>query len=289
MGAVAGDSRPMHRPDSAISGLGELDLPPVIGHRGAAGVAPENTLVGLRRARALGCRWVEFDVRLTADRELVLLHDDGLERTTESRGKVGTLASSAIRCCDAGSWFDASFAGERVPTLEEAVEVLAELGLGANVELKSERSNAVETGMTAADLLARLWPPHLPPPLVSSFVPDALEAVRHRAPTVARGLLLRRAGGGRWRRAQALGCATVHADHRFLRPAIVSEICKAGYSVLAHTVNDPARARELFAWGVRSVFSDVPHLILAAMPAGRLQSKPAPPPLPGSARPETLM
>jgi glycerophosphoryl diester phosphodiesterase len=278
----------MHRPDSATPGLGELDLPRVIGHRGAAGVAPENTLVGLRRAHALGCRWVEFDVRLTADRELVLLHDDRLERTTGSRGRVGALASSAICCCDAGSWFDAAFAGERVPTLAEAVEVLAELGLGANVELKSERCNAVETGATAADLLARLWLPHLPQPLISSFVPEALEAARDRAPTLTRGLLLRRAGGGRWRRAEALGCTTVHADHRFLRPAIVSKIRKAGYSVLAHTVNDPARARELFAWGVRSVFSDVPHLLLAAMRAGLLQSTPAPPPPPGSARPKAL-
>jgi glycerophosphoryl diester phosphodiesterase len=278
----------MHRPDSAVSRLGELDLPSVIGHRGAAGVAPENTLGGLRQAYALGCRWVEFDVRLTADCELILLHDDRLERTTNGCGNVGALPSSAIRCCDAGAWFDPSFVGERVPTLTEAIGVLAELGLGANVELKSQRGNAIQTGVAAADLLARLWPQHLPRPLISSFSTDTLEAARHRAPTMARGLLLRGAGG-RWRRAQALGCATVNADHRFLRPAIVAQIRNAGYSVLAYTVNDPARARELFAWGVSSIFSDVPHMILAQMPPGLAQSDTTPPRLAGSARREAPM
>ena len=89
---------------------------------------------------SLGCRWVEFDVRLTADDELVLLHDDRLERTTDGRGKVRRMPLSAFRCCDAGGWFGPAFAGEPVPTLAEAIAVLAELGLGANIEIKSRAS-----------------------------------------------------------------------------------------------------------------------------------------------------
>ena len=136
----------MSEPSSPVASRAQPDLPPVIGHRGAAGCAPENTLAGLRRAGALGCRWVEFDVRLTADGELVLLHDDRLDRTTDGRGKVRALPLSEIRRHDAGKWFDAGFAGERVPTLAEAIAALAELGIGANVELKSGRRGAVETG-----------------------------------------------------------------------------------------------------------------------------------------------
>jgi glycerophosphoryl diester phosphodiesterase len=271
----------------AAASLSERGLPPVIGHRGAAGCAPENTLAGLRRAAALGCRWVEFDVRLTADGELVLLHDARLERTTDGRGKARALPLSAIRLCDAGNWFNPRFAGERVPTLAEAIAVLAELGIGANVELKAAgRGCAVETGVAAADLLIQRWPPQLPAPLISSFVTEALATARRRAPAITGGLLVRGVPRNWRRRAEALGCATVNADQRLLRPAIVAEIRRAGYPVLAYTVNDAARARELFDWGVVSVFSDVPHVILAALSAGLPRPRAAPPGLPATARRE---
>ena len=99
-------------------------LQPVIGHRGAAARAPENTLAGLRRARELGAAWVEFDVMLTADRVPVLIHDETLERTTTGRGEVARHTAAEIRALDAGGWFAPEFAGERVPTLAEAVALL---------------------------------------------------------------------------------------------------------------------------------------------------------------------
>ncbi|HEY2540401.1 MAG TPA: glycerophosphodiester phosphodiesterase family protein [Stellaceae bacterium] len=266
----------MHDLGKSAIGAAGLDLPRVIGHRGAASLAPENTLAGLRRARALGCRWVEFDVRMTADNRLVLLHDDRLDRTTNGRGRARSLPLEAIRRCDAGSWFASSFAGEQVPTLEEAMAALSELGLGANLELKAERGKATEIGLAVAELTARLWPPHLPAPLISSFIPEAIRAARERVPNVAYGLLLRSAAGQRWRQAEALGCTTVNIDHRRLRPAIVSEIRSAGFAVLAYTVNDVMRARELFEWGVASVISDVPHLILAAISAEQMLLDAAP-------------
>jgi glycerophosphoryl diester phosphodiesterase len=237
----------------------------VIGHRGAADYAPENTLAGLRRARALGARWVEFDVRLIADGELILLHDERLERTTNGSGKACAQTLATIRRYDAGGWFGPDFAGEIIPTLAEAVGVLAELGLGANVELKAARGREAETGAAAADMLRRFWPPHLPAPLISSFLPAALRAARDHAPEIARGWLVR--GVPRhWRvRADELGCVSIHVEQRRLRPGIVAEIRESNYSVLAYTVNDPARARELLACGVTSVFSDVPHKILAGL------------------------
>src|SRR5271165_4133469 len=75
----------------------ENTLPPVIGHRGAGGCAPENTLAGLRKAKELDCRWVEFDVRLTADGQLILLHDERLERTTNGRGKAALLSLATVQ------------------------------------------------------------------------------------------------------------------------------------------------------------------------------------------------
>jgi glycerophosphoryl diester phosphodiesterase len=239
-------------------------LPLVIGHRCAAGCAPENTLAGLRKASELGCLWVEFDVRLTADGHLILLHDDRLERTTDGRGSAAALLLAALRRYDAGAWFDRGFEGEPVPTLAEAVALLGELGIGANVELKAARGQEAETGAAAAAMLCRLWPPQLAAPLISSFRQDALAAARAGAPGIARGILFR-AVPKNWRAvAENLDCAAIHADHRRLHPAIVAEIRGLGYPVLAYTVNDSARAHTLFSWGVTSVFSDVPHILATA-------------------------
>ena len=242
----------------------EKVLPPVIGHRGAAECAPENTLAGLRKAKELGCHWVEFDVRLTADGHLILLHDERLERTTNGWGKAALMPLATVRRFDAQHRFGDDYREERVPTLVEAVRVLGELGIGANIELKAARGRAAETGAATAALLSRMWPPDLPTPLISSFLQDALSAVQACAPAIARGLLFRGVPGN-WRvRAERVGCATIHADHRRLYPALVAEIREAGYAVLAYTVNDSTRAQALFGWGVTSVFSDVPHIIRAA-------------------------
>ena len=246
----------------------ETVLPPVIGHRGAAAYAPENTLAGLRKAKALGCHWVEFDVRLTADGQPVLLHDNWLERTTNGRGRVSALPLAAVRRHDAGQWFHSSFAGERVPTLEEALMLLAELGLGANVELKAARGKEAATGALVAELLARTWPADPAHLLISSFERDALAAARDRAPNIARGILFRRIPKN-WRSVAAgLGCVTIHADQQRLRPAVLSEIRRAGYPLLAYTVNDPERAKTLFDFGVKSVFSDVPDRLHGAAASG---------------------
>lgn len=238
-----------------------LSLPSVIGHRGAAARAPENTLTGLRRARELGCDWVEFDVRLTGDGALVLCHDARLERTTTGQGRVSAHNLASLRRIDAGSWFAPEFAGERLPTFDEALALAAELGLAANVEIKAERGQGAATVSAVTAALDRLGN-RLPPVLVSSFLRPALAAMRDLAPFVPRGLLLRTIPF-RWRTIAArLGCATINVDHRRLNARLAAEIRNAGYPLLAYTVNDPGRARTLFDWGVTSVFSDVPDIIL---------------------------
>lgn len=251
-------------PESGI----ETVLPPIIGHRGAGAYAPENTLAGFRKAKALGCHWVEFDVRLTADSQPVLLHDNRLERTTSGRGRVSALSLDAVRRHDAGRRFHSSFAGERVPTLEEALMLLAELGLGANVELKAARGKEAATGAVVAELLARTWPADPVHLLISSFQKGALAAARDRAPHIARGILFRHIPKN-WRNIAAqLGCVTIHADQQRLCPAVLSEIRRAGYPLLAYTVNDPERARILFDFGVKSVFSDIPDRLYRAVASG---------------------
>jgi glycerophosphoryl diester phosphodiesterase len=249
-------------PGSVLPSL-SLKLPPVIGHRGAAARAPENTLAGLRRAKTLGCAWVEFDVRLTADGALVLCHDGRLDRTTDRAGPVAGQSLAIIRQADAGTWFDRAFAGELMPTLEEALALATEIGLGVNIEVKADVGREYATAAAVAVAVNRLGP--TPPPLfVSSFQPAVLATLRDLAPQIRRGALFRSVPRDWSEIATRLGVVVIGADHRRLRPLRVAEIRAAGYPVMAYTVNDPARARLLFAWGVASVFSDMPDIILQA-------------------------
>jgi glycerophosphoryl diester phosphodiesterase len=238
-------------------------LPLVIGHRGAAARAPENTLAGFRIAKSLGCAWVEFDVRLTADNVLVVCHDDRLERTTNGRGAISELPLAAIRELDAGGWFDASFAGERVPTFDKTLALCGELGLGANIEIKAERGQGPATAGAVAATLDRL-DGMLPPVLISSFIEDAVVEAAKQMPAIPRAMLFRKLPDDWSRIAEALDCATINADQRYLSDVLVAEVGAAGYPVLAYTVNDAARARQLFSWGVTSVFSDAPDIMLVA-------------------------
>jgi hypothetical protein len=130
-------------------------LPRVVGHRGAAASAPENTLAGLRRAHQLGVGWVEFDVKLSGDGVPILMHDAVLERTTDGKGAVADTAYADIRALDAGAWFGPEFAGERVPSFDEAIDLLLSHGLGANVEIKPCPGRERETGAAVARRLAK--------------------------------------------------------------------------------------------------------------------------------------
>ena len=146
----------------------------MIGHRGAAGAAPENTLASIRKARELGATWIEFDVKLTKDGHAILFHDDCLERTTDGRGAVAATTLAEIRRLDAGGWFGPAFRGEPVPTLGQALALCVELHLGINVEIKPCAGREVETAQVTVATLLDVWPRDRPAPLVSSFSPACL-------------------------------------------------------------------------------------------------------------------
>ncbi len=241
-------------------------LPRIIGHRGACAHAPENTLASIRKAAALGARWVEFDVRLTADGRLAVIHDETVDRTTDGHGRVADMTLSDLRRFDAGRWFGAIFAGERVPSLEEAIALLAELDIGANIEIKANAADAADTAATLGRVLARAWPRDRPAPLVSSFELTALEAMQAVAPQWPRGLLMKKLGAS-WRTALTrVGAATLNLDQRPIDAAAMAEARTAGIPILLYTVNDPERARALLSWGAAAVFTDRPEIaaVLAA-------------------------
>ncbi|CAN7183628.1 glycerophosphodiester phosphodiesterase [Trinickia sp. LjRoot230] len=235
--------------------------PRVVAHRGGGTLAPENTLAGIETGARLGLEMIEFDAKLSADGVVFLLHDDTVQRTSNGRGAAAQMTYAQIAALDAGSWFDARFAGERMPTLAEVAQRCIAIGMAANVEIKPCARRDVETGRRVASEAAQLWAGASVPPLLSSFSYDALAAAREAAPALPRGLLVG-AVPDDWRAQTAsLDCVSLHADHRKLTEALVTQIKAAGLFMLVYTVNEPTRARLLAHWGVDAICTDRIDLI----------------------------
>ena len=246
-----------------------VDLPPVIGHRGAAALAPENTLAGLGAGLRAGCRMLEVDAKLTADGALILLHDDTLDRTTDGRGPVAIRTLADLQRLDAGGRFSPTFAGEPIPTLDAALDLCGHARAALNIEIKPCPGRAIETAAAVAALMARRTAGAMPPVLVSSFVPEALAVVRDRAPEIPRGLLLDDRGGDWTALAEDLAVATIAIADRHATPERIGTIRGTGRPALVYTVNDPARAVDLWQAGVAALFTDVPDQLIPARVAWR--------------------
>lgn len=265
--SVARARRRRPRPERcgrAARGALKMTPPRVIGHRGAAAAAPENTLAGLRRAKALGASWVELDVRLTRDQCPVLMHDARIDRTTDGVGLLAELAFAELRALDAGAWFGEEFRGEPVPSLAEVVVELGRLNLGAIFELKPAPGQSAATARAVVAVLARHWPPHLPPPMLSSFDGAALAVAHRAAPGLDRALAVGAVPKDWHEQVVTLGCAALHADASALDAATVAAVA-ARLPLFAYTVNEPEPARDLVAWGAAAIFTDRPDLIISAI------------------------
>ena len=179
-----------------------------MGHRGAALSAPENTLAGFRRAAAVGAPWVEFDVNLTADGACVVHHDETLLRTTGADARVDASSLAMISSLDAGAWFGAAFAGEAPPSLTRALALIAELGLGANIGLKTcPKGREGELAIAVGAAVASAWPADRSDIIVSSFDDPLLAAARRHLPDLPRGMIAARQPRSWLARARRLGCA----------------------------------------------------------------------------------
>jgi glycerophosphoryl diester phosphodiesterase len=242
-----------------------LALPRVIGHRGAAAYAPENTLASFREAKARGATWVEFDVRLSQDGVVFVMHDDSLLRTAGLDRLSATLPWREIRVLNAGGWFDARFANERAPSFAETIDCLAGLGLGANVEIKPSPGTEVETARAVVSAIEKSWPADLPTPLLSSFKDAALAEARRCNPDLPRASLIDRIEGNWLERARAVEAVMVNTNGRKLKEAQARAVKQAGLGLGVYTIDEPALARQLVAWGADTVITDAPDLIADAL------------------------
>lgn len=240
-----------------------IKLPKVIGHRGAAAYAPENTLEGIHTAADMGVEWVELDVKLTRDNVPVIFHDETLDRTTNGSGNMKDTDYEDLKQLEAGSWYADSFTGIKIPTLEEAVDILLERGLGLNLEIKPCPGREKETAEAALDVLSQIWDDH-DKVLISSFQHVSLEAARDVANDWARGLLMPSEWPENWKDlADYLDVTTMNISNTDLEREMLENIIDdLDMPVLVYTVNDPDRARQLQGWGADTFFSDNPDVIL---------------------------
>ncbi len=250
---------------NAVVSSNPARIPKIIGHRGAMGYAPENTLSSIRKAKDLGVTWVEFDVKISSDGAAILFHDDTLERTSTGTGNVSHMALEHILELDAGSWFSDAFSDEPVPTFEETIRLLDELSLGANVEIKPEEGLEKETAIAACRAIAEYWPESIPLPLISSFKDESLAVARDMLPECDRALLVLEVPDDWQDRVEELRCNALHVWHEPLTQQQVKAISGAGCPVRSYTVNEPDDALRLIDWGVESIITNFPDIIMEAI------------------------
>ena len=233
----------------------------VIAHRGGADLAPENTLAALRAGLEAGADAFEFDVRATKDGHLVLMHDETLERTTSGQGLLRRATLEDLGRLDAGRWKGPEFAGERVPTLREALAFLKRAGSQAVVEVKEPETAArVAAEIDAAGMTAGS--------VVISFEAKCLRRLADWEPRLRLGLLrknrLRTSAARRAERlaagAASCGASILDLRHSMLDEALVAALRARGLTVWTWTVNDRALFSTLASWGVDGVTTDRPQV-----------------------------
>lgn len=236
-----------------------LDAPMVIAHRGASLHAPENTMAAFLLALQHGADGIELDVQITADGHVVVCHDRTLDRTTTGTGPVSTHTLKEILDLDAGSYFAPDFAGERVPTLREVLQNIADHVL-INIELKTiirswhTLSEAVVSMIRELNSVRRV--------VVSSFNPMALRRVRCIAPEIPVGLIIAPMQP-KWLRilfSRMVSYDILHPNRGLIDEEMIQRQQRDGNRVVVWTLNEPAEIEKFVRFGVDGLITDTPEV-----------------------------
>jgi glycerophosphoryl diester phosphodiesterase len=251
------------------------DRPFNFAHRGASYVAPANTLAAFLLAAELGADGIELDVHLSSDGEVVVIHDFSLDATTDGYGPVRAKTLAELKELDAGRWFDPTFAGQRIPTLQQVIDAVGHR-LFLNIELKSQSFRdeglVVEVVRIVEDsqLIERV--------VISSFNPWALWRVKRLNPRIPVGLLyspeepllLR----GSWSR-HLIRPEALHPEHTMVDGKYMRWAKEQGYRVHVWTVDEPADMEQLMRDGVDIMITNRPDLLHQMLTGGVRATNPS--------------
>jgi glycerophosphoryl diester phosphodiesterase len=236
--------------------------PLILAHRGASAYAPENTLAAFELALEQGAHGVELDAKLSADGEVVVIHDESVERTTNGHGRVSQVELSALRELDAGSFFSDRFKGEKIPTLVEVFETLGKHAI-INVELTNYKTPRDGLADRVCELVQRFGLQESV--LFSSFLPSNLKRTRNLLPDTPRGLLALGGWIGWWARSFGFNFGDYQALHPGLRdvtPQQIARVHRLKRHIYVWTVNVAEDMRRFIGWGVDGIITDDPKLAM---------------------------
>jgi glycerophosphoryl diester phosphodiesterase len=219
-----------------------------IGHRGAAGHAPENTLAAVRKGIAFGVDFVEIDIRRTADGRLVVLHDATVNRTTDGKGRIERLCLQDLEKLDAGD-------GEHIPTLAEVLKVATgKTGLMVELKIRGAAQQTVELLREAG---------FKNPVIYASFLHDELIHVRKADPEAPLMVLFGSLSRASVARAIKYGSSYVGLPHNKATGPLVNSFHRAGLRLFVYTANDPDDIQRVLSLGVDGVISNFPDRIVS--------------------------
>lgn len=240
----------------------------VIGHRGAAGHAPENTMASFLKAVELNTPMIELDIHETRDGVLAVIHDQDVIRTTDGQGPVEDMTWSELQGLDAGGWFRPEFAGERIPRIEQVLEAIGPRAL-LNIEVKSGRGlypdivRKLAALVRAYDLTDRV--------LISSFHPEYLRQARELLPEAEISIIYAKAHTEAVQEAVREGWHSLHPRWDHVTPELLAEAHEHGLLVRPWNFKGAQRMRPFLEMGVDGVITDFPDVALQlAKEMGRL-------------------
>lgn len=233
----------------------------IIAHRGASGYAPENTLAAMHKAIALSAQWIEFDVMLTSDEEVIVFHDDSLERVSDGQGSVVEHTYQELLKLDVGAWFAPEFSGERIPSLATMLMFIHDHpSLSANVELKATPGKENALVDAVRDIFQQYALKDSQQLLFSSGSARLLEYYRSVDSAASLGLVTEHITEAVLAQAKKLNCVSLSVYYEALSREHVKKTQQIGCKVLVYTVNDYKLAKQLMEYGVDGIFTDYPDL-----------------------------